>query len=121
MAKRANGSRAERRAFWQAVIKQHQASGRSVRAFCRDEGLSEPSFYAWRRKLTCEAGQAAGPGAGFVSLGTLRLEETFVGVEVILDAPLRVRVGPGFDTATLGEVLAVLANPSGIGERGRPC
>jgi len=33
------------------VLKRHAKGGRSVRAFCRREKLSEPSFYAWRRTI----------------------------------------------------------------------
>ena len=38
--------------FWRMAIETWQASGLSVRQFCTNEGLSEPSFYAWRKKLT---------------------------------------------------------------------
>ena len=42
----------EQRQFWQMVLEKFQSSGLSVRQFCRQEGLSEPSFYSWRRRLT---------------------------------------------------------------------
>jgi transposase-like protein len=48
----------EREAYWQGVLRRHAQSGQSVRAFCRCEQLSEPSFYAWRR--TIEERDAAG-------------------------------------------------------------
>ena len=37
--------------FWRQTLKEQSASGQSVRAFCAARGLSEPSFYAWRRTL----------------------------------------------------------------------
>ena len=37
--------------FWRSVLRRFVASDWSVRAFCRRERLSEPSFYAWRRTL----------------------------------------------------------------------
>ena len=37
--------------FWRDAIRQQQRSGQSVRQYCRDQGVSEPSFYAWRREL----------------------------------------------------------------------
>jgi transposase-like protein len=41
-----------------------QESGLSVRAFCRQESLSEPSFYAWRRRLRLgEDGRPSVPDA----------------------------------------------------------
>jgi hypothetical protein len=38
--------------LWRMAIETWQASGLSVRQFCTAEGLSEPSFYSWRKKLT---------------------------------------------------------------------
>jgi transposase-like protein len=37
--------------FWRDVLRQHVASGLSVREFCRREGIAEANFYAWRRTL----------------------------------------------------------------------
>lgn len=37
---------------WRDVLGKFAASGLSVRAFCAQERVSEPSFYAWRRELT---------------------------------------------------------------------
>ena len=42
---------AEKESFWRLAMEEFRTSGLSVRAFCAREGLSEPSFYAWRRKL----------------------------------------------------------------------
>lgn len=47
--------------FWRGVVKRQAASGLSVRAFCRRERLSEPSFYAWRRTLVERGGKNASP------------------------------------------------------------
>lgn len=49
MAKRQRDPRKE--AFWRRVLARWQGSGQSGRDFCRAAGLSEPSFYAWRREL----------------------------------------------------------------------
>ncbi len=46
---------AEKREFWRAVLELHEASGLTVAAFCEQEGLKVPTFYAWRRKLLREA------------------------------------------------------------------
>jgi len=121
MARKTSGGQGGRRAFWRSAVERQQASGESVRGFCRGEGLAEASFYAWRRKLAGEAAETASPATGFVSLGTLRLEEGFAGVEVILDAPLRLRVGRGFDAATLRGVLAVLGEAPVSDGRGQSC
>lgn len=41
----------EKEEFWRLAIAEHEHSGVSAREFCRREGLSEPCFYSWRRKL----------------------------------------------------------------------
>ena len=48
----ANSKRStEKEEFWRLAMREHQLSGLSIRAFCQREGLSEPSFYAWRKKI----------------------------------------------------------------------
>lgn len=42
---------AEKERFWRKAIRRQAASGLAVRVFCRQEGLSEPSFYAWRQTI----------------------------------------------------------------------
>jgi transposase-like protein len=49
-----------REAYWRGEVAKQAASGLSVRRFCQERGLSEPSFYAWRRTLQ-ERDQAAMP------------------------------------------------------------
>jgi transposase-like protein len=41
----------QRQAYWQAVVRRWKESGRSVRDYCRAEGLRESAFFFWRRKL----------------------------------------------------------------------
>ena len=45
-------SNTEQHQFWQMALETYKSSGLSVRNFCKQEGLSEPAFYAWRKKLT---------------------------------------------------------------------
>jgi hypothetical protein len=37
--------------YWHAQVRLWRVSGLSVRAFCQEHGVVEPSFYAWRREL----------------------------------------------------------------------
>jgi len=39
------------RTQWRQRVDRWQASGLSVRAFCRREGLTEPTFHFWKREL----------------------------------------------------------------------
>ena len=52
---------------WRQLIAQQRESGLSVRAFCEAHDLSEPGFYAWRRRLRGESIAEAG-AAAFVRL-----------------------------------------------------
>src|SRR4051794_23258575 len=92
---------------WRRRIAQWRTSGLSVRDFCARHGLATPSFYAWRRTLQQRAAAAA---------------PAFVAVQVVADAPPApasvlelvladgriVRVAPGFDAATLRQLLTAL-------------
>jgi hypothetical protein len=55
--RRRNGDRA---GFWREVIARQQRSGDSIRAFCSVNGLGEPSFYWWRRRLAGLDAKAGG-------------------------------------------------------------
>ena len=46
-----HGRDPKREAFWRGVLKRQRAVELTVRAFCRQEQLSEASFYAWRRTI----------------------------------------------------------------------
>ena len=42
---------AERESYWRDTISRQRSSGQSIAEFCRRQGISPPSFYAWRRRL----------------------------------------------------------------------
>jgi hypothetical protein len=91
---------------WQRWIRDWRTSGLTVRAFCQQRGLAQPSFYAWRREL--ERRQAA--AAAFVAVRLVGDEPRVVpaAIELVLDGQRTVRVAPGFDAATLRQLLAIL-------------
>ena len=41
----------EKERYWRAVLQRQARSGVSIAKFCRSEGVSEPSFYSWKRAL----------------------------------------------------------------------
>lgn len=97
---------------WQRWIADWRRSGLSVRAFCARRGLSEASFYGWRRVLE----RRAAGRAAFVPVHVVAGDVPVQGspLELVLDSGRTVRVAPGFDGATLRALLAVL-------EEVRPC
>ena len=46
------------RAQWQSLVERAERSPLGIRQFCRHEGVSSASFYAWRRRLGAGAPQA---------------------------------------------------------------
>jgi len=55
---------------WQRRLRRFHKSRQSVVAFCRQEGVSPPSFYVWRKRLqeACPERSAVKPPAGFRSV-----------------------------------------------------
>jgi transposase-like protein len=47
----ANSQASDKESFWREVLARHAASKLSIRAFCKQEGIREPNFYAWRRTI----------------------------------------------------------------------
>ncbi len=79
---------------WAERIAAQQRSGISVKQFCKEQGLTEYCFYAWRKRLQKrEAVRFA-----LVDRGAARLMATGE----------RLRIGAGVEAATLRTVLEVL-------------
>jgi hypothetical protein len=45
------GKQAEARERWSERITEQEASGLSIRAYCKERGIGEHSFYVWRQRL----------------------------------------------------------------------
>ncbi len=91
----------ERRELWRQRIAQQGKSGQSIRVFCGEQSLSEPAFYAWRKRLRSESKPVR-----FALVETKSVADTAAPIEVMLATGDRLRI-PG-DAATLRMVLAVL-------------
>jgi hypothetical protein len=90
---------------WAERIAAQQGSGISVKQFCKEQGLTEYSFYAWRKRL-----QESGPVRfALVERSARRQERTTESVlELVLATGERLRIGTGVDITTLRTVLDVL-------------
>jgi transposase len=97
---------------WRQYLRHWQASGLSVQAFCDRRGLTAATFYAWRRELRRR--DAACTTFVPVHVAPDQVPAQTAGIEVVLGGGRRLRIGPGFDPATLRQLLAVL-------EEGPPC
>ena len=97
--------------LWRRMVREWQRSGLTVRVFCAERGLSEPSFYAWRRTIARRDAEAA----RFVPVRVVTDEkvgsdapDSGSGLELLVGTGRVVRIGPGFDAATLRRLLALL-------------
>jgi transposase-like protein len=88
-------------------IAAQRRGGMSVKQFCKEQGLTECSFYSWRKRLQ---ERAEGPFRfALVERRARRQERTAEPVlELVLATGERLRIGPGVDVTTLRTVLDVL-------------
>ena len=113
--------------FWRQHLAAWRRSGRGIRDYCRNAGLSEPSFYAWRRVLAerqserqsarrmvasarkqAERPEQSTTAAAFVPVRLIEESAVAGSVEVMVRGGRVVRVAAGFAATTLREVVAVL-------------
>jgi transposase len=96
--------------FWRMAIETWRTSGLSIRQFCRQEGLSEPQFYVWRKKLS--VGGITDPAhdeprqEAFIEVALPKNSD--VAIEVLLTSGNMVRIPLGADSATLSNVMSAL-------------
>jgi hypothetical protein len=90
---------------WAERIAEQQRSGISVKQFCKEQGVTEYCFYAWRKRL-----QETGPVRFALVDRRLRSQERAAeaALELVLVSGERLRIGAGADAATLRVVLDVL-------------
>ena len=103
MAKGQRDSIKERR--WRGHLAAWRRSGQSVRSFCAAQGLSEPSFYSWRRVLTrpeCRRGVKAVVGNGTASTAEFTGPSPFVPVRLVENPAPACRPGGGLVNNTNG-------------------
>ena len=103
-------AQAERGKYWRELITLQKQSGQSVRAFCKEKSVTEPSFYFWRQRL----GQAGKP-VRFTLVESASAGQQHKGepVELTLASGDRLRITPNTDGGTLRMVLAVLREARG--------
>jgi hypothetical protein len=98
----------QRRELWRQRIAQQEASGQSIRAFCRDQKLSEHSFYAWRKQFETTTDEHKATPVRFALVETTKpaTRHQVELLELILASGDRLRIPA--DAATLRLVLDVL-------------
>jgi hypothetical protein len=89
--------------FWRRLLGEWRASKVSARAFCAARGLAEASLYWWQRQLAQRDAEAC----HFIPVRLAEEPPTRL-IELVLPGARTIRVPPGFDAATLRQLLTVL-------------
>lgn len=106
----------ERELRWRELVDRQASSGLSVRAFCSELGISQPSFYAWRKRLRGRESadrrgdrpsvkKEAEGGSKFIPV---RLLESVSSLVVVHPLGYQVRVTGDVNLTVLRQVLDVL-------------
>jgi len=110
MSSKQTKSNTERRQFWQMAIETWKNSGMSVSQFCKAEGLSEGTFYGWRRRLSVRNAQRKEPvdpkPSAFIEVAMPRDDP--VPLELVLSSGHTLRIRSAADNEILNNVLSVL-------------
>jgi hypothetical protein len=119
----ARKTRSEKELHWLEMVNRQAGSGLSVRQFCAKQRISEPSFYAWRKRLQVRNGKTEQPGDvhprldvpdrghGFIPV---QVRDAAGALEVIHPSGCRVRVTDEGHLAMLRQVLDLL-DERGVG------
>ena len=96
----------ERRRFWEMAIETWRSSGLPLRQFCRQEGLSEPTFYSWRKKLSPDKPKKVPEKSGFVEVSLPAGNST--PLELVFNSGSVLRISPSTESELLTRVIGVL-------------
>jgi transposase-like protein len=101
---RSTGRRSKPEPFWRDLIDRWKSSGQSVAAFCTAYGVSQATFYAWRKRLDLRNRSRTSPAPAFAPVRVVP-DPT---ADVILPNGLTVRVPVATDPAAVARLVAAL-------------
>ena len=94
----------EREKCWRARMREQEASTLTVKQFCTEQGLSQRTFYVWKKRVQKERPMR------FALVETEGAHEpgSETGLELVLARGERLRIGAGVDVTRLRQVLEAL-------------
>ena len=105
-----------KRDHWRKMVQAHATSGLSAAAFCRKKKINIYQFRWWQRRCRKDELKASKPGAGDFLKLLPDPEPQLVrksGLRLCFDNGIRVEIEPGFDPATLRNVMAAIQSTQG--------
>jgi hypothetical protein len=90
--------------YWRKLIAEQESGGQKVGAFCSERGITEASFYYWRKRLRKRE------SVQFALLETKPTDagSTTCAFELVLTSGERLRIGSEVDAAALRTVLEIV-------------
>ena len=107
-----------RESYWRQVVGRREKSDLTTRAFCAKEGVSENSFYAWRRELSKRDRESAAVGKHTLDFIPVQVNPSMSVascsvVEVTHPGGYQLRIPINIDPVALGGILDVLDRREG--------
>lgn len=94
----------ERTSYWSERIAEQERSGIPVQQFCKERGITEQSFYVWRKRLRKQEPARF----ALVETGPAWQPAPKTGLELVLVTGERLRIGADVDPSLLCRVLEAL-------------
>jgi len=105
MTKSSTGKTAEERTvYWRERITEQERSGIPVQHFCKERGITEQSFYVWRKRLRKQEPARF----ALVETGPARQHAPKTELVLVLVTGEQLRIGADVDPALLRRVLEAL-------------
>jgi hypothetical protein len=92
---------------WRQIIDGQQSSGLTVAAYCLDRGITQGSFYTWKRRLRSPAKPNRLPKPAFVEMTPPKMG-TAGPIEICLHGGRHLLAKRGFDRELLIELIRAL-------------
>ena len=92
---------------WRRIVDGQPPSGLTVAAYCRDRGIKDSAFYAWKRRLRSRAKSNRSSAPAFVEVKHPSASSGG-GIEICLPARRCLLVQRGFDRELLIELIRAL-------------
>ena len=102
-----NKSQHPGREEWRRIVDGQRPSGLTVAAYCRDRGIKDSAFYAWKRRLRSSAKPHDLPKPAFVEVKPSNPSATGA-IEICLPGERRLLVRRGFDHGLLIDLVHTL-------------
>jgi hypothetical protein len=92
---------------WRQIIDGQASSGLTVSAYCLERGITQGSFYTWKRRLRQPAKRNRSPKPAFVEVKRTKTSASEA-IEICLPGERRLLVRRGFDHDLLIDLIRTL-------------